>query len=447
MTSELFDPLYGIDAVADTVDDGAWLRAIVAVEAALSRALGDAGAAERADADAAAALAGALELDPAEIGRDSVSGGNPVIPVVNRLRAAATAAGLPSGSVHRGATSQDVMDTALVLLIRDASARVADRLWAGSDHAAGLARAHRDTPAAARTLGQQALPTTFGALASGWALGLAEAAADVAAAAAALPVQFGGAAGTLAALYPHGLDVADALADRLGLPRQVTVWHTRRRPLHLVAGALGSACGTVSKVATDVVLMASTEVGEVAEAFPGGSSAMPHKRNPTAAVTARADARRAPGLVATLLASSDHEFARAAGPWHAEWPTVTELLRVTGGAAARLAVSLDGLVVHTDALAHNLDITRGALLAERVTGALAPYTPDARRIVTDACLSGLRLDTVDAITTHVPADHVRELLDPAGYLGHAGDLVDRALARVAQLRRTTTTITKETQQA
>jgi 3-carboxy-cis,cis-muconate cycloisomerase len=243
---------------------------------------------------------------------------------------------------------------------------------------------------AARTLGQQALPTTFGLLAASWCAGLDRAEVGLSSCLAGLPVQFGGAAGTLAALYPRGLQIADALADDLGLARQDVPWHTDRVRIANLAGALGTAAGAVAKPATDVVLMAATELGEVRESAPGGSSAMPHKRNPIAAVTARAAARRVPGLVSTVLSSMDHEFERAAGAWHAEWDTVTDLLRLTGGAAHRLSQSLSGLDVHTEAMTRNLGAIGGALHA-------------------------------------AAASDPGQVLDPTRYLGHAGEIVDRIL--------------------
>ena len=178
-----------------------------------------------------------------------------------------------SGAVHPGATSQDVVDTALVLLVRRAAPLVLADLAAAADAAADLAARHRDTPCAARTLGQQALPTTVGALAAGWCAGLDAALAGLVAAVLGLPVSLGGAAGTLAALHPHGLAVADTLADELGLPRQGVPWHTERHRVVALATALGAVAAAVSKPATDVVLLASTEVGEVSEAAPGASSA------------------------------------------------------------------------------------------------------------------------------------------------------------------------------
>ncbi|HXV92198.1 MAG TPA: lyase family protein, partial [Pseudonocardia sp.] len=318
----LFDPLFGADRVAARIDDSSWVAALLAVEVALAAAAAEQGLVPAADAARIERAAAGLRIAPAELGAAAVEGGNPVIPLVGRLR---DAVGEAAGSVHLGATSQDVMDTALVLLARWAGEIVVADLRGAAGAAARLAAAHRDTPMAARTLGQQALPTTFGLVAAGWAAGLDRAAARLAELLDALPVQLGGPAGTL--VGPHGPALADALAARLGLARQGVPWHTERTRIGELAAALGVAAGACAKPATDVVLLAGTELGEVSEAAPGGSSSMPHKRNPIAAVTARAAARRAPGLVAVLLAAADHEHQRAAGAWHAEWETLSDLLR------------------------------------------------------------------------------------------------------------------------
>ncbi|WP_280489613.1 lyase family protein [Nocardia carnea] len=427
---ELFDPLFGAAELGAVLSDRAWIAALIDVECALARAQAVAGVLDEGHA-AAIATAGpelAATLDPAELGAAAVAGGNPVIPLVRRLRDACAPAGVPGSAVHKGATSQDILDNALLLLAQRAGAMIVDDLRTAADAAAGLARAHRDTPMAARTLGQQALPTTFGALAAGWCKALDRAAGSVTAALADLPVQFGGAAGTLAALYPHGPAVADTLAAELGLAPQGIPWHTDRTPIAELATALGVAAGAVAKIATDIVALSATEVGEVSEDSPGGSSAMPHKRNPVAAITARAAARRVPGLVADALGAMDHELQRAAGAWHAEWETVTDLLRLTGGAAHRLAHSLTGLHVHPEAMARNLAVTGGLLLAERITAALSEHTERARDIVTAAATAHPpALDTDPTIIEYLGAQRVRELLDPSGYLGHAADLVTQVL--------------------
>ncbi|MFQ6230600.1 lyase family protein [Nocardia sp. NPDC002869] len=427
---ELFDPLFGAAELGATLSDRAWITALIQVECALARAQAATGVLDEHYAAAIDAAGPELaeRLDPEQLGSAAVAGGNPVIPLVGELRRACAAANVPPAAVHKGATSQDILDNALSLLAQRAGTLVVDDLRAAADSAATLARDHRDTPMAARTLGQQALPTTFGALAAGWCAALDRAAGSVTAALADLPVQFGGAAGTLAALYPHGPAVADALAAELGLAPQRVPWHTDRTPLAELATALGVAAGAVSKIATDIVALSATELGEVSEDSPGGSSAMPHKRNSVAAITARAAARRVPGLVATTLGAMDHEMQRAAGAWHAEWETVTELLRLSGGAAHRLAQSLAGLRVDPAAMSRNLAVTGGLLLAERVTAALSEHTERAREIVTAAATADPpAFDSDPEIVEYLGADRVRELLDPAGYLGHAADFVTRVL--------------------
>lgn len=434
---ELFDPVFGAAAAAEALGDAAWVDALLRVEAALARAEATVGVIPEGSAAAIDRLIGALRrtgharLTPAALGAAAAAGGNPVIPLVGVLREelARVDAAVPAAHVHRGATSQDILDTALMVLLRQGAAVLLADLDRAARACAALARSHRDTPMAGRTLGQQALPTTFGALAAGWLLGLLRSRDALTERVARLECQFGGAAGTLAALAPHGLAVADALADELELGRPLIPWHTERTGTALLAGALGAAAGTVGKIAGDVVLLAATELAEVSEGAPGGSSAMPHKRNPVAAVTARAAARRVPGLVATVSAAMDHELQRAAGAWHAEWEPLTDLLRTVAGAVHRLAECLTDLRVDPAAMARNLDITGGALLAERVTVALAEYTPDARDRVTAACAARIPLHTAPAITQFLPAEVVGRLLDPSDYLGHAGDLVDRVVSR------------------
>lgn len=361
MRGPLLDPVLGGADLGAALADDAWVRAMLDVEAALSRAAAHHGLVEPAHAAAVTATAAALAVDVPALGRAAAAAGNPVLELVRLLRAAAP---VPPAAVHPGATSQDVVDTALVLLVRRAAPLVLADLTAAADAAADLALRHRDTACAARTLGQQAVPTTVGALAAGWCAGLDAARAGLLRAVLALPVSCGGAAGTLAALHPHGLAVADTLADELGLPHQGVPWHTERHRVVALAAALGAVAAAVSKPATDVVWLSSTEVGEVAEASPGASSAMAHKANPVAAVTARAAARRCPGLVATVLANADHELARATGGWHAEWETLTDLLRLAGGAAHQLRRSLTGLVVHPERCAANLALTGTPALSD-----------------------------------------------------------------------------------
>ena len=363
--SGLFDATFARGAAASTVDDAAWFRALLAFETALARAAAGAGLVPAASADAVAAACaepGRLDLD--RVVAQAGDAGNPVPPLVQVLRDAVGQE--HAAAVHVGATSQDVIDTALMLLARSAIAAIDADLAAAAEAAAGLASRHRDDVVMGRTLMQQALPTTFGLKAAGWVAGLDGARIRLAEVVASLPVQYGGAVGTLAASSGAGVAVRAALAAELGLAVPPSAWHTVRLPIADLAGALGAAAGVVATVALDVVLMAQSEVAEVAEvaAGRGRSSAMTHKNNPVAAISARACARRAPGLVATLFAAMEQEHERAAGAWHTEWPTLTELLRTVGSAASWLAESLAVLQVDTPRMAATTQAAVDALLGE-----------------------------------------------------------------------------------
>ncbi len=369
----LFDGTFARGGAARAVSDDAWLRALLAVEGALARAAARTGLLPMTAADAVtAACADPSRLDLATVLARAADAGNPVPPLVRALR---NAVGEHTATaVHVGATSQDVLDTALMLLARDAIAAIDADLAAAADAAAGLAASHRDDVVIGRTLLQQALPTTFGLKAAGWLAGLDGARVRLAEVVASLPVQYGGAVGTLA-----GSDTAvrDALAEELCLQSGPVPWHTVRLPIADLAGALGAAAGVVATVAVDVVLMAQTEVGELAEASEdrGGSSAMPHKNNPVAAISARACARRAPGLVGALFAAMEQEHERAAGAWHSEWPTLTALLATVGSAASWLAESLASLrpdVGRMAASAAAADGGTAGAITEALASALGP---------------------------------------------------------------------------
>ncbi|WP_034510379.1 3-carboxy-cis,cis-muconate cycloisomerase [Blastococcus sp. URHD0036] len=334
----LLDGTFARGGASAAVSGDAWFRSLLAVEAALARAAARAGLVPTTAADAVtAACADPGRLDLATVVARAADAGNPVPPLVRVLR---DAVGPDAArAVHVAATSQDVVDTALMLMSRAAIAVIDADLAAAAQSAAGLARTHRDDVLMGRTLMQQALPTTFGLKAAGWTAGLDGARTRLAEVVASLPVQYGGAVGTLAGAGPL---VRDALAEELGLETTALPWHTVRLPIADLAGALGAAAGVVATVAVDVVLLAQTEVGEVGEVseLRGGSSAMPHKNNPVAAISARACARRAPGMVATLFAAMEQEHERAAGAWHSEWPTLADLLVTVGSAASWLAESL-----------------------------------------------------------------------------------------------------------
>jgi 3-carboxy-cis,cis-muconate cycloisomerase len=413
----VFEAIAARGEAAAAVSDRGWLQAMLDAEAALARALAAAGVIGEEDAEAIAGACVAERFDAAAIAAAATGAGNPVVP----LKAALTEAveGPAAQHVHRGATSQDILDTAAMLVAARALDPLLDDLLAARAAAAALARAHRDTPVAGRTLLQQAVPVTFGLKAAGWMAGLEDArrwlnelrVERVAA-------QLGGAAGTLASLGEAGPAVAEAYAEALGLPEPVLPWHTLRGRIGELASALAVTSGAVAKVARDVILLSQTEVAEVREAHPGGSSAMPHKRNPVAAISALACAQQGPGLAATLLGAMAHEHERAAGSWHAEWRPLSELLRSTGSAVAWLRESLEGLEADPERMRANLDATGGRMLAERLAGEVGGE--ETRR----ALEAG---DFPAAVAALVGEQRAAELLDPAGYLGSAGALVDRAL--------------------
>ena len=293
------DHAAGHTDAAAMISDAAFLFRMVDVEVALTLAAGDAEVLEEATAAQVAEVIAGVDVDPAETGEAAVSGGNPAIPLVKQLKTAVKDAGLPVAAVHVGATSQDIIDTALVLCLRDAVGVTLATLDGLTGMLDDLARRERTTAVIGRTLGQQAVPTTFGLTAAGWFQQLDAATTELARAVDLLPVQYAGAAGNLAASSPHGLRIHQALAERLALPATPVVWHTDRTPVARLGGTLALVAGAVRKIAGDVVFLSATEVGELREAAPGGSSAMPHKANPAAAVAADGYARRTVGYTGT----------------------------------------------------------------------------------------------------------------------------------------------------
>lgn len=429
----LFDGVLARGRVREAVGDEAWLQAMLDAEAALARASAQAGLLAHEDAEAIAAACLAVHFDIAALGAQAAASGNPAAPLVKALTARVE--GDAAGHVHSGATSQDVVDTAAMLVAHRALGPLLEDLEGAASAAVRLAAEHRATVLPGRTLLQQAVPVTLGLKAAGWLCGLDDAIARLRTVRAQrLAVQLGGAAGTLASLGDRGPDVVAGMARLLGLAEPALPWHTiRTRPAEL-AGALGEACGAVAKIARDVTLLAQTEVAEVAEGAAGGSSTMPHKRNPVAAISAAACAAQAPGLVATLLGAMAHEHERAAGSWHAEWRPFTELLRSSGSAASWLRTCLEELQIDAAAMRANLDITGGLILAERVSTALAPELGRlaAHEAVQHAAAAGGSfadaLASQPEIRGRIPAERIAELLDPAGYLGSTDVFIDRALA-------------------
>jgi 3-carboxy-cis,cis-muconate cycloisomerase len=347
MTDELFAAVVAHTAVRAQTDDAAIVAAILRVETALADVQGRIGDLDEA---AAAAVRQACEaaagVDLVALARDTALGGNPVIPLVKELR---RLAGQHSEAVHRGATSQDVLDTALMLMAGDSIGTInadLDRAITSSDDLAT-----GDHTVMGRTLMQGAVPLPLATKVGSWRRGLADASSRLSAVATGLPVQLGGPVGDGSTLGEHHEDVRAGLAAELGLVDSPS-WHTMRLPVADLAAGLATASGVVGKIALDVVLMAQSEVAEVREVSNGrgGSSSMPHKSNPIAAISARASARRAPHLAAHLFAQMEQEHERAAGAWHAEWSVLVDLLRATGSASWWLAESLTSLEIDSGAM-------------------------------------------------------------------------------------------------
>ena len=462
--------------------DTAWLQAMLDAEAGLARALERAGLAPAGSGEAVTATAKADNFDPDELGELAALTGNPVPGLARALarRVPQTAV----SAVHRGATSQDILDTAAMLLAKRAIDVMLADLARAAEAAAGLAEAHRASIMIGRTLLQQAVPVTFGLVAAGWLTSVDEAREGLAAVRSRrLAVQFGGAAGTLASLGDHGQRVAALLAEELGLALPVLPWHTDRLRIIDLGAALARVAAALGKIARDVTLLAQSEVGEVSEgsanlagpacgansagpagggpsaarsadqrgpdpqaaaASPrrGGSSAMPHKHNPVASIAILGCTRQVPGLLGILVSNSEHELQRAAGAWHAEWEPLTALLRLTGSASSWAAELLSGLVVDASRMAANLAATKGLPLAEHVSSLLAGVLGGAQAhdLVAEAGAravgAGLPLrDVLLAVpkleerlsAAGITAEQIDSALEPAGYLGATDAFITAAL--------------------
>ncbi|WP_328625336.1 3-carboxy-cis,cis-muconate cycloisomerase [Streptomyces sp. NBC_00353] len=443
-----------------TTGDSAFLQAMLDAEAALTRAQSTCGLAPADAGRAVTETADADRFDVRDLALRARSGGNPVIPLVADLTAAVPEDARPY--VHRGATSQDILDTAAMLVASRTLATVLDDLERAAGEVARHATTHRDTQMAGRTLTQHAVPTTFGLKAAGWRALILDARDRLTTVRASLPAQLGGAAGTLAAFSAfsapsvapedtEGQEDADgqgeadllalvaAYARELGLAEPVLPWHTLRTPIADLAGALAFTAGALGKMAADVLTLSRTEIGEVEEEEWGGSSALPHKANPVHATLIAAAARRAPGLAATLYGSLTAEDERPAGAWHAEWEPLRDLLRLVGGAARDGAALAAGLRVVPYAMRENLQLTDGLIVSERLAAVFAGRIGRARaREVLSGAADRARSETADL--SDVLFDVLREepelagldlaeLTDPARYTGSAGLLTDRALER------------------
>jgi 3-carboxy-cis,cis-muconate cycloisomerase len=446
MAEEIFRPIFVPDKFREVVSGRAWLQAMLEAEGALAVAEARAGL---IPPDASEAIASCCKkgreaglFDPEELGRKGRAQGNPVPPLVRALtEVVSEVSEEAAGYVHKGATSQDIVDTAAMLLTK----RALDLILTETDTIvvalAGLAEAHRDTLIAGRTLLQQALPTTFGLKAAGWLVSVLEVRRRLLEVREwGLAAQLGGAAGTLASLGDSGTEVLREFARELDLAEPAVPWHTDRSRVAGIGGALSLLAGALGKISLDIILMAQTEVGEVSEpagAGGGGSSTLPHKRNPILCVTAAASVRRVQDLSRTLQATMVQEHERAAGAWHSEWETLSDALALTGGAAATVREAAEGLEVHPEKMRENLDATGGLLLAEHVTTMVAEHfgrlkahelveaasrrTFESGRPLREELLAEPALEKV------LSEEDIDAALDPAGYLGTAGAFVDRAL--------------------
>lgn len=439
----LLDPLFTTDAMREVFSDRERLQGMLNFEAALARALASGGIAPKSAVGPIESQCRAELFDVESVARAAALAGNVAIPMIKALtQLVAKSDPQASTFVHWGATSQDAIDTGLVLQLRAAFDLLDRDLSHLSNALARLAEAHKSTLVAGRTWLQQGPPVTLGLKAAGWLAALErhrERLSD--SRKQALVVQFGGAVGTLAALEDHGSAVAAALARELRLELPELPWHAHRDRLAEVAASLGLLAGSLGKMARDISLMAQTEVDEVAEPSGpsrGGSSTMPHKRNPVGSAVILAAAVRVPGLVSTMLTAMVQEHERGLGGWHAEWETLPEIFRLVAGAVAHMKDVIDGLEVHADRMLRNANSTRGLVLAEAVAFALRErlgkekshqiVEEAARRVSQDGRDFADVLLSYAEVRSQFSAEEVFRLLDPAHYLGSAAEMIDDVLA-------------------
>jgi 3-carboxy-cis,cis-muconate cycloisomerase len=437
--TESIDLLFSTPKMSVAFSPEAHVRGMLAFEAALAQSEARVGIIAQDAANTIAASCGEELFDAAALFREAAVAGTPVIPLVREL--SARVGGNAQKFVHWGATSQDAIDTALMLQMRDGLDLLVDGLDGVCAACAALAEQHRYTLMAGRTLLQQALPITFGLKAARWlALALRQVHALQECRKRTLAVQLGGAAGTLASLGDKGPRVVELLAAELRLPAPDLPWHTERDRVAEIAGTLGVVAGAMAKVAGDVALLAQTEVGEVSEgALPGkgGSSAMPQKHNPVDAISAMASARLAIGVVPVILSAMVQEHERAVGGWQAEWAAIPNLFRYTASAVERVRDAVGGLEVDPARMRANLDLTGGLIMAESLTMALAPRLgrPEAQSIVKTLCdratKSGVHLYQAAMeeaqVSSILTLEEIDQALDPREYLGSTNVFIDRVL--------------------
>ncbi len=445
LDSILFRDAFGTPAMREVFSDRRLIARYIEVEVALARAEARCGVipSEAAEVIARESQLDRIDFDHMRHETDIV--GYPILPLVHQLVEMCGEAGR---YVHWGATTQDIMDTANVLQVRDALDIVEADIRALRGILADLAKKHRDTPMAGRTHLQQALPVTFGYKVAIWLAmfdrhqqRLEQLRERV------LCVEFAGAAGTLASLGDKGLEVQKALAEELGLAVPTTTWHVARDGFAEAVNLLSLVTGSLGKIALDIMIMASTEFAEVYEPFVkgrGASSTMPQKRNPISSELMLAAAKGVRQHAGLMVDAMIQDFERATGPWHAEWIAIPESFILTAGALHQAKFALGGLIVDTDQMRRNLGISRGLIVAEAVMMGLAPAIgrQQAHDVVYDACRTvnekggtlAEALATLPAVTEHFDRAAIDRLTDPANYLGLSPQMVDRALASSATVR-------------
>lgn len=443
MGPRLIDSLATTDELAELFSDESVLQAMLDFEAALARAEAAAGIIPQAAAETIGAAAKAHFFNAADISREALRAGTPGIPLVKALTERVRASDpVAAGFVHWGATSQDVADTALVLLLKRGQSIFERDLVRVERALRSLAEEHASTVMLGRTLMQAATPITFGLKVAGWLGSIQRSHHHLNASfAEALVIQFGGASGTLAALGQQGIAVGQALADDLGLAYPDAPWHTHRDRLAAMLCDCGVLTGSLGKMARDISLLMQNEIGEVAEpggTGRGGSSTMPQKKNPIGCSLTLAAASRVPGLVATFLSAMTQEHERGTGGWQAEWPTVAALIQSTGLAIASMAEVAEGLSVNSEKMRSNIEATRGSIFAEKAMMVLGRELgrDRAHKLLEEATRKSIaesrRLSEVLAeipeIATRLDAETLRSLEDPEKYLGVADEFRKRLLS-------------------
>jgi 3-carboxy-cis,cis-muconate cycloisomerase len=439
---ELLDTLFGAGPVNAIFADRGCVQRMLDFEAALARAEAKVGIIPRAAVAPVAAKCQADLFDLKVLAQDARKAGNLAIPLVKQLTALVRNDHAEAARyVHWGATSQDVIDTGMVLQLRDAFVWIEEQVNGICSEAGRLADEHRSSVMAGRTWMQQAVPIVFGLKAAGWLDAMVRHRARLEEVRRrSLVLQFGGAAGTLATLEGRGVDVAHALAEELGLELPAMPWHANRDRVAEVATTLALLTGTLGKIARDISLQMQTEVGEVAEPSGegrGGSSTMPQKRNPVRCAAVLAAAERVPGLTSTMLGAMTQESERGLGGWHAEWETLPEIVRLFAGALEMTRETLAGLEVDVRRMRQNLGVTHGLVFAEAVSMVLA------RKIGKSAAHEILEAASQKAVeekkhlrevvtkdpraAEHLSEAELEQLFDPAQQLGVAEQWIDRVL--------------------